>query len=72
MVELWGLSRMQSDFLQGGSNFAYDFMFALQAISWGVIPYLIAKRKSKWPRVGLAVLVSCGGNRIYYPSQFCK
>ena len=45
-------------FFAGGSNFAYDFMFALQAISWGVIPYLIAKRKSKWPRVGLAVLAS--------------
>lgn len=45
-------------FFAGGSQFAYDFMFALQAISWGVIPYFLAKRKSRWPRVSIAILVS--------------
>ncbi|WIF88191.1 folate family ECF transporter S component [Acholeplasma laidlawii] len=45
-------------FFAGGSQFAYDFMFALQAISWGVIPYLIARRKSGWVRILLAVIVS--------------
>lgn len=45
-------------FFASGSNFAYDFMFALQAISWGVLPYLIAKRKSSWVRIGVAVLVT--------------
>jgi len=45
-------------FFAGGSQFAYDFMFALQAISWGVIPYLIARRKSGWVRILFAVIAS--------------
>jgi ECF transporter S component (folate family) len=45
-------------FFASGSNFAYDIMFALQAISWGVIPYLIARRKSSWVRIGIAVLIT--------------
>lgn len=36
----------------------YSFIFALQAISWGVIPFLLAKRNSKPLRVTLAILIS--------------
>lgn len=36
----------------------YDILFALQAMAWGVIPWLIARRKSSAPRVVIAVLVT--------------
>ncbi|WP_025725473.1 folate family ECF transporter S component [Acholeplasma granularum] len=36
----------------------YNFIFALQAISWGIVPFLIARRNSKIWRVSLAILVT--------------
>ena len=45
-------------------------MFALQAISWGVIPYLIARRKSGWVRILIAVIVSHHGTSFSTLASF--
>src|SRR5690554_6053418 len=33
----------------------YSMLFALQAISWGIVPFFLAKRNAKTFRVGFAV-----------------
>ncbi|MBN3491196.1 ECF transporter S component [Acholeplasma equirhinis] len=45
-------------FYSNSGGFTYDPIYALQAVMWGVIPYLIARRNSGWARIGIAVLVS--------------
>ncbi|HLT00411.1 MAG TPA: ECF transporter S component [Acholeplasma sp.] len=45
-------------FYSNTNGYTYDILFALQAISWGVIPYFLAKRNSNWLNVGIAVTVS--------------
>ena len=36
----------------------YNILFALQAISWGIVPFFLAKRNAKAFRVGFAVFIS--------------
>jgi ECF transporter S component (folate family) len=36
----------------------YEPLFALSAIAWGVLPWLLTKVVSKWPKVLLAIFVS--------------
>lgn len=36
----------------------YDILFALQAMAWGLIPWFIARRKSTWVRIGIAVVIT--------------
>lgn len=37
--------------------YAYDVLFALRAVMWGVIPSFIATYKSNWPKLLLAIFL---------------
>lgn len=40
------------------TSFPYDPLFALSAALWGIIPYFIANYRSKYFKVGLAILIT--------------
>ncbi|CDR30401.1 Predicted membrane protein [Acholeplasma oculi] len=45
-------------FYASASTYPFDILFSLQAMSWGVIPFFIAKRHSKWWVILIAITIT--------------